>query len=453
MIQEAIGHGGSGQVFRAWDQNLGRYVAIKRVRDNATIDACIRREAEILAALHHPNIVTIFDFDSDDTGPFVVMEYVEGRTLDEVAGEHPLAIPAFLDMANQVCRGLAAAHSRGLVHLDLKPGNIMFQRHDDGSSTCKILDFGLAHVAQDETSDEPDLPVACTPTTVAPEQLRREPLDARTDIYSLGCVFYFALSGKDAFQGNTVNDVINAHLYGHPVPLHLMAAGIPETLSHVIGKMMTRDPTGRPESVEDVRKLVHGAVRAPTANRPHTVTHAHAEPAAAPAVPSPGRRGVTLAAGISALLLLVAAAGVILYLHHAHPAVPSPVHPVAVEAVPVATPSYPVIDPLNADAVAQNNGQTVTMEGVVESVGESVLFHSRLLKFAGGGDDAAVVSVDNRELSVEAARAFVGKRIRATGRLSFAANIRRLVIDPVTDLRSSGSSAAVPESNPAAPAR
>src|SRR5579862_1294843 len=255
ILDSRIGHGGGGSVFRAWDSELGRYVAIKRLHADREIDANLRREAGILAGLQHPNIVTIFDVNVDEAGVFVVMELVIGYTLGEIADEQPMDIQAFLYMADQICRGLTVAHSRGLIHHDIKPSNIMFHYHEDQSFTVKILDFGLARHGTANIAK--DAPIFASVDTVAPEQLLHQPIDARTDIYSLGCLFYFALLGRFPFSG-TMEEIVQAHTERIPTPLHLYRAEVPQHISELIQQMLAIDPGARPESVEVVRQRLQG---------------------------------------------------------------------------------------------------------------------------------------------------------------------------------------------------
>ena len=434
LIQDPIGSGGAGQVFRAWDQHLGRTVAVKRIRPDVEMVANLRREASILAGLNHPNIVTIYDFATDETGPFAVMEYVEGRTLDQAVANGPLSLAAFVELANQICRGLSAAHASGLVHLDLKAGNLMLQFHEDRSFTCKILDFGLAHSRHEAKADDSESEIYGSPYTIAPEQLLREPVDARTDLYSLGCVFYLALSGREPFTGEQVLDVLNRHLHGEATPLHHVAPGVPGPLSHVIMRMMARRPADRPQSVDEVRRLIQGAMRAPsTANRGRpTVPLTGSNPPVAVARPaSKGKGGLVL----SLVVLLALVGGGFFYFWSTHRSESTPGAAVA-SATPVPSASaFPVVDPLDAKTLELSNGQTVTMEGVIVAVDESVLFHARVLKFSKTRNDAAELSIADNLLTMEHARSFAGKRVHATGQVVIAANRTRLVVASADDLK------------------
>ncbi len=425
VVRERIGKGGMGQVFLAWDQNLSRAVAIKRIASggDAGVDEAIRREAGILAALHHPNIVTIHDFTADEQGPFVVMEHVAGRTLDDLVSAHPLEVPAFLEMVNQVCRGLSSAHAAGLLHLDLKPGNIMLQRHQDGSFTSKILDFGLARLNQEPAREgaEPGV-IFGSPYTISPEQLAREPVDVRTDIYSLGCVFYFALSGVNPFEAPSIREILQRHLQGGARPLHLVAPKVPQALSIVIARMIARQPADRPRTVEEARTQLLKAGRSP-------VSAATASAASAAPV---RRRGFGKTLAILALPALLLAGGGAWYYYQQHRTKGS--EAVAnVSATPV-VPAGPVVKPGDLAALEQHSGETITLEGKVAAIAESSLFHARFLKFADTPEGGAVAAVREEVLGAAQVQSFVGKRVRVTGKLLIAAGVKRVVVESTADI-------------------
>lgn len=435
LIQNAVGEGGAGSVFAAWDQQLSRHVAIKRIKEDADIEASIRREAGILAALHHPNIVSIFDFASDDEGAFVVMELVNGQTLDAIASAQPLQIPVFLEMVTQVCQGLSAAHSRGLVHRDLKPGNMMFQHHADGSFTVKILDFGLATMQEDEIEEAAeDGTIFGSAYTIAPEQLTRKTIDARTDIYALGCIFYFALSGHYPYEADDVQDILRGHMYGQPKSLHLLQPSVPEPLARMISKMLSRDPDARPQSAEEVRKALHAAARAPSYHKTGVLeTPSYQVPGVATAPRSaslaPPRRKIPWGA-IATIAMVAAGIGI---WFRPKPA-PSPV--VVIESAPSPSPGiiYPPLDPLDEQAVEKSAGTIVTVEAVVKSVSESALFHSHVLKFSETSPRALAIALPNAKFSAEKARAFLHKRIKATGTVVNQAGNYRLSVESSADI-------------------
>ena len=435
IIEGPVGEGGSGSVFSAWDQQLGRQVAIKRIREGGSIEANIRKEAGILAALHHPNIVSIYDLAADEKGPFVVMELVEGRTLDSVAFHRPLPLSTFLEIADQVCRGLSDAHSRGLIHHDLKPSNIMLQQHHDGSFTVKILDFGLATVTQeedleDEAQNEPDEGVLGTVDTIAPEQLLGQPGDVRSDIYSLGCVFYVALSGRYPFEAEDEQSIVKGHLRGQIIPLHLINPKIPEPISRLVSKMLALDPDKRPQTAEEVRiSIAHSPAHSDASASPRP----HPHPASAPEKKPKNSSVPGLALTVASLLIIVS--GWLYYdtpfnpFHHSRgkpSTTPAPAQsPAQSERVR--------IDPLDDKAVEQNIGQNVVVEGRVVSCKNSMLFRCNYLTFS-DSDSTLVVSISDQLASEDRVHLFVGKRVRASGQIVRAAGVTRLVIESLDQI-------------------
>lgn len=264
-IYEKMGAGGVGAVFRAYDSQLKRWVAIKRLlsaseaSSNDPDTAELRREADTLASLRNPNIVTIFDVASDEEGLFIVMELLEGEDLADVLARGPLSYDDFKELATQTLEGLLAAHQNHILHRDIKPENIKIERLPGGRLQSKIIDFGLARAglrARKQTEDQAGT-VMGSIFYMAPEQLTREPVDARTDLYSLGCVFYEALSGKRAFEGESMNDVIDKHINHEIVPLHVVAPYVQPWLSAWVLRLMSGKPDDRPadagQAIEEFR--------------------------------------------------------------------------------------------------------------------------------------------------------------------------------------------------------
>lgn len=257
-IYEQLGSGGMGAVFRAYDNDLKRWVAIKRLtnlREGAADENLIsdlRREADALASLRNPNIVTIFDVASDAEGLFMVMELLEGEDLADVVSRGPLHYDDFKELASQTLEGLLAAHERHILHRDIKPENIKVERLPGGRMQSKIIDFGLARAglrARKQTEDQSGT-VMGSIYYMAPEQLTRQPVDERTDMYSLGCVFYEALSGRKAFDGDSVAVVIDKHINHDLVPLHVVAPHVPPWLGAWVLRLMAQKPEDRPASAQ-----------------------------------------------------------------------------------------------------------------------------------------------------------------------------------------------------------
>ncbi len=259
LIYEQLGAGGVGAVFRAYDNQLRRWVAIKRLTiggeaaENGTdIQEQLRQEADSLASLRNPNIVTIFDVASDDEGLFIVMELLEGEDLASVVARGPLPYDDFKELARQTLEGLLAAHERHILHRDIKPENIKVERLPGGRLQSKIIDFGLARVGLKARKQTEDVSGSVMGSIhyMAPEQLSREPVDERTDLYSLGCVFYEALSGHKAFDGASMGDVIDKHLNHEIAPLHTIAPHVPAWLGAWVERLMAPRPDDRPASAQ-----------------------------------------------------------------------------------------------------------------------------------------------------------------------------------------------------------
>lgn len=261
-ILSAIGAGGMGEVYRAADARLGREVAIKvvseRLFDDPRALARLQREARTVASLSHPNIVALHDIGTDQNVMFVVMELLDGEPLDRLVGAS-LRWTKALEIAASVADALAAAHEKGVTHRDLKPQNIFVTR--DGR--VKVLDFGLAkqdplgadgHTAATATGGKETEPgvVLGTVGYMSPEQVKGEPADARSDIFSLGCVLYEMLSGRRAFGGGSSPEVLAAILRDHPRPLTEDHSQVPPHVSAVVQRCLEKDPALRFQSARDL---------------------------------------------------------------------------------------------------------------------------------------------------------------------------------------------------------
>ncbi len=263
VIEHRLAEGGVGEVFQAMDTRLQRRVALKRLLDDPdAVDAQVgvdayeraRREAVHLAALQHPNVVTVYDFDTDELGPFLILELVEGETLDSVVSRGVFPLEDFWWLAQQTLEGLAAAHVIGLFHHDLKPSNLMLKYGPTHELQVKILDFGLAGftTAPEPPSAEDGQPSSVLGTVefMAPERFEQKPTGVRTELYSAGCVFYHALTGKDPFSGETDAEVIASHLAGEAVPLAMLRPDLPVAVCAWVMRLISRRPDDRPVSVE-----------------------------------------------------------------------------------------------------------------------------------------------------------------------------------------------------------
>lgn len=263
-IQSLLGAGGMGEVYRARDKRLDRIVAIKVLPRHLSSDPARRqrleREARAVAALQHANICTLFDVGNQDGTDYLVMEYLEGETLSARLSKGPLPLDNTLRYGIEVADALETAHRHGIVHRDLKPGNIMVTAHGE----CKVLDFGLAMLSEDQPSSEATTiarhealtspgQALGTVAYMSPEQARGEPLDSRTDIFSLGAVLFEMATGKMAFAGKTSAVIFKAILDSEPPPPSEINKAVPERLDEVIGKCIEKDRELRYQSAAEVR--------------------------------------------------------------------------------------------------------------------------------------------------------------------------------------------------------
>ena len=304
-IIEALGQGGMGEVYRARDTRLRRQVAIKTVAAGALNDPHFRarfdREARAVAALSHPNILAIHDVGSHEDIPYIAVELLEGETLRSHIGASPLPLATVLDYASQIGGGLAAAHDRSIVHRDLKPENIFVTR--DGR--IKLLDFGIATEPDAESASgttrlgQTDSGVVLgTAGYMAPEQARGERTDARSDIFSFGCVLYEMLAGRRAFSGDSRIETLHAVLKVHPPDLTDLRPDVPPTLSSVVRRCLEKTPERRFQSARDLAFALETLLQA--SNR-------QGSSAASTVRPDRAKR-LTAAAAIAAVIVSAAAA-------------------------------------------------------------------------------------------------------------------------------------------------
>lgn len=253
-IKGKIARGGIGAIYRARDTVMGREVAIKRLLPleethlNEAADESLQREAAALARFQHPNIVTIFAFDQDNDGPYVVMELVDGETLKETVGRAALPVDDFIELTLQMLDPLIAACDLNLLHRDIKPSNIMISWLATGKFQIKMLDFGLAkfsHAPSTQTLDQTGSFLGSI-DYLAPEQLELEPLDQRTDLYSLGCVLYFCLTQSPPFEGDNAAKTMRNHLAHQVTPLHEIRPDLPRPIADWVMRLISRQPNQRP---------------------------------------------------------------------------------------------------------------------------------------------------------------------------------------------------------------
>jgi serine/threonine protein kinase len=257
-IQERIGAGGMGVVWKANDPDLQRSVAIKvlgpHLRHSQTARRRFQREARAAAAISHPNVLTIHAVEEDDDAPFLVMEYVSGQSLKEYVTEKgKLAHIEVFQLTSQIAQGLAAAHAQGVIHRDVKPGNVMLH---DGGTRVRLADFGLARITFDNSELTSHGQYVGTPAYMPPEQLRGGKVDARADLFSLGCVIYYMLVGYSPFQGKTQGETIHRILGDECKPLHEIDPTVPPFLSELVSRLLQRDPDLRYQSAFEVADVV-----------------------------------------------------------------------------------------------------------------------------------------------------------------------------------------------------
>jgi serine/threonine protein kinase len=260
-IREVLGQGGMGLVYRAYDAVVRREVALKTLRDapNRTALQMFYKECEVLAALSHPNIVEIFDigeFEEDGKSkPYFVMPLLPGAPLDKLirSSSHRLTVERVVDILCQACRGLHAAHERGLVHRDIKPSNL-FVMDDD---SLKIIDFGVAHMVESGLS----VGAKGTLLYMAPEQLQMKPATPASDVYSLGLVAFEALTRRRAFEASNETEIVDAVLHRIPPPACDLNPAVSQILSRVIHKAMAKQPWNRYASAREFADTLLRAMR------------------------------------------------------------------------------------------------------------------------------------------------------------------------------------------------
>jgi len=250
-LLDTLGVGGMGAVYKARDVNLNRMVALKVVRKEFSADpeylAKFEREARITASVNHPHVVKVFSFGSDHGLFYIAMELVDKGSLDDLMGlQGRVAEIQILEVGTQIAQGLQAAHRSGLIHRDVKPGNILFAE----ARTAKIVDFGLALLAEHEAEERGE--VWGTPYYVAPEKLDHQPEDFRSDIYSLGGTLFHAIAGRPPFEAETASLVALKHLKSQAVSLQAFAPDVSSATAYVINRMLQKDPDQRYQAYDEL---------------------------------------------------------------------------------------------------------------------------------------------------------------------------------------------------------
>lgn len=251
-ILSRIGSGGQADVYLAEHTKLKCKVALKFLGEQFLFDSEVKsrfaNEAKLVAAINHPNVVTIHDVDEYQGRPFISMQYVDGKTVAEIIKKKPVSVADAINITIKICDGLQAAHEKGLVHRDIKPSNIMI----DEKHHVKILDFGIAkdqHSAVKTKTGE----TFGTPNYMSPEQIQGKKIDQRSDLFSLGVVLYEMISGKQAFSGNYIAAITYSIINESPTPLSNLVEGLPSELEKIVNRLLEKDPEKRYQDAVQVR--------------------------------------------------------------------------------------------------------------------------------------------------------------------------------------------------------
>jgi len=265
-LDGVVGRGGMAEVYRARDIRLDRIVAVKTLREDLardqTFQARFRREAQSAASLNHPSIVAVYDTGEDMLGPtpvpYIVMEYVDGRTLRDLLREDRRLLPErAMEITDGVLRALDYSHRNGIVHRDIKPGNVMLTRAGD----VKVMDFGIARAVSDaQATMTQTAQVIGTAQYLSPEQARGERVDARSDLYSAGCLLYELLTGRPPFTGDSPVAIAYQHVRENPIPPSRVDPEIPAWADAIVLKAMAKDPADRYQSAGEMRNDIQRAL-------------------------------------------------------------------------------------------------------------------------------------------------------------------------------------------------
>src|SRR6266700_2952012 len=292
-LDGVVGRGGMAEVYRARDIRLDRIVAVKTLREDLardqTFQARFRREAQSAASLNHPSIVAVYDTGEDTDGshiPYIVMEYVDGRTLRDLLREDRRLLPErALEITDGVLRALDYSHRNGIVHRDIKPANVMLTRHGD----VKVMDFGIARALSDsQVTMTQTAQVIGTAQYLSPEQARGERVDARSDLYSTGCLLYELLTGRPPFLGDSPVAIAYQHVRENPVPPSRVDPEVPQWADAIVLRAMAKDPRARYQSAAEMRQDIQRALQGVPVAAPRTGVYGTATQRVGPATAMAG---------------------------------------------------------------------------------------------------------------------------------------------------------------------
>jgi hypothetical protein len=258
-LEAVLGRGGMATVWRGVDQRLGRPVAVKLLDRADTVDPAMLqrfdREARTAGGLTHPNIVAVYDVGTDNGVPYLVMELINGTSIAALLASGPLPVDQAVDIARQTCDALAMTHAQGVVHRDIKPANILLTT----TGTVKVCDFGIARLAhQQQTNLTAPHTAIGTSAYMAPEQANGAAVDARTDLYALGCVLFAMLTGRPPFIGDNPLTVLWQHQHQPAPPVSSLRLETPADLDVLIARLLAKNPADRPATANEVRDRLTG---------------------------------------------------------------------------------------------------------------------------------------------------------------------------------------------------
>src|SRR5262245_25540352 len=261
-LRAVLGQGGMATVWSGIDIRLDRPVAVKLLDPAAVGESAVVRfldgEARTVARLAHPNIVSVYDVGIDGGQPYLVMELVEGEDLRRRLLPGPMSVSQTVTIADQICAALAAAHAAGVVHGDIKPDNVMLTR----AGAVKVCDFGIARLQLATRAETRSAVVIGTSEYMAPEQATGGAVDARTDLYALGCVVYAMLTGAPPFAGDPA-DVLRQQVHDTVVPITFRRADVPPDLAAAVTDLLAKNPADRPGSAAALRARLSGLLNVP----------------------------------------------------------------------------------------------------------------------------------------------------------------------------------------------